>query len=91
MRRFLKYELDRYLRAAARWSRSCRWRGWRTRATSTTRRARWRWWLEVVGAEKVNRALAALLREFAFKPAPYPNSTDFLRILRARLARRTRR
>jgi ABC-2 type transport system permease protein len=37
----------------------------------------------VVGADAVNRTLAQLLREFAFKAAPYPNSRDFLRLLRA--------
>ena len=31
----------------------------------------------------VNRALRKLIAEFAFKPAPYPNPTDFLRLLRA--------
>jgi len=85
MRRFLKYELDRYLRS----------RGGEVVEELPLARvenqgyihyqkgALAMWWLkEVVGAEKVNRALAALLREFAFKPAPYPNSTDFLRILR---------
>jgi hypothetical protein len=41
------------------------------------------WLKEVVGEPKVNGALAALLREYAFKPAPYPNTRDFLRLLRA--------
>jgi ABC-2 type transport system permease protein len=41
------------------------------------------WLKEVVGEEVVNRALQKLLAEFAFKPAPYPASTDFLRLLRA--------
>ena len=35
-----------------------------------------------LGEEVVNRSLARLLREFAFRGAPYPRSTDFLRILR---------
>jgi hypothetical protein len=30
----------------------------------------------------VNRALQRLLEQYAFKPAPYPRSTDFLRLLR---------
>jgi aminopeptidase N len=41
------------------------------------------WLKEVVGEEVVNRALQKLLQEFAFKPAPYPSATDFLRLLRA--------
>ena len=41
------------------------------------------WLKEIVGADVVNRALQKLLAEFAFKPAPYPSSTDFLRLLRA--------
>jgi aminopeptidase N len=38
---------------------------------------------EEVGEAAVNRALQKLLAQFAFKPAPYPASTDFLRLLRA--------
>jgi ABC-2 type transport system permease protein len=41
------------------------------------------WLKEVVGEDKVNRAMAALLKQFAFKAAPYPNTTDFLKLLRA--------
>ncbi len=41
------------------------------------------WLKEVIGTETVNRALRKLLAGFAFKPAPYPSSTDFLRLLRA--------
>lgn len=41
------------------------------------------WLKEVVGEETVNRALRALLQEFAFKGAPYPSSQDFIRLLRA--------
>lgn len=41
------------------------------------------WLKEVVGVDVVNRALQKLLAEFAFKPAPYPSSTDFIRLLRA--------
>ncbi len=40
------------------------------------------WLKEVVGEDVVNRALQRLLSEFAFKPAPYPSSTDFIRLLR---------
>ena len=41
------------------------------------------WLKESIGQEKVNRALQKLIAEFAFKPPPYPSSTDFLRLLRA--------
>ena len=41
------------------------------------------WLKEVVGEAALNRALQKLLAEYAFKPAPYPASTDFLRLLRA--------
>jgi ABC-2 type transport system permease protein len=41
------------------------------------------WLKEVVGEDVVNRALQELLAEFAFKAAPYPSSTDFIRLLRA--------
>jgi aminopeptidase N len=41
------------------------------------------WLKEVVGAEVVNRALARLLSTYAFKPAPYPSSRDFLQLLRS--------
>ncbi len=40
------------------------------------------WLKEVMGEEVVNRALQRLLDEFAFKAAPYPSSTDFIRLLR---------
>ena len=41
------------------------------------------WLKEAVGEDVVNRALAKLLKEYAFKPAPYPSSADFVRLLRA--------
>jgi aminopeptidase N len=41
------------------------------------------WLKEIVGEATVNLALRNLLAEFAFKPAPYPSSTDFIRHLRA--------
>jgi len=41
------------------------------------------WLKEVVGEDVVNRALQKLIQQFAFKPAPYPDSRDFLRLLRA--------
>ena len=86
MRRFLKYELDRYLRQ----------RGGEALEELPLARvenqpyihyqkgALVMYWLkEVVGEEKVNRALAKLLHQYAFKAAPYPNTLDFLRLLRA--------
>lgn len=85
MRRFLKYELDRYLRA----------RGGEVLEELPLARVENQgyihyqkgslalWWLkEVAGAEAVNRALARFVREYAFKAAPYPNSLDLLRHLR---------
>ena len=38
---------------------------------------------EHLGEAVVNRALQRWITEFAFKPAPYPSSSDFLRLLRA--------
>ena len=37
---------------------------------------------DAVGADVVNRALQRLIGEFGLKPAPYPSTTDFLRLLR---------
>ena len=86
MRRFLKYELDRYLRA----------RGGEVVEELPLARVENQpyihyqkgtlalyWLKEVVGEDKVNRAMARLLRQYAFKDAPYPNTLDFLRLLRA--------
>jgi ABC-2 type transport system permease protein len=86
IRRFLKYELDRYLRQ----------RGGEVVEELPLARVENQgyihyqkgslamyWLKEVVGEEVLNRALAKLLKEYAFKAAPYPNSRDFLRILRA--------
>jgi ABC-2 type transport system permease protein len=85
MRRFLKYELDRYLRS----------RGGEVLEELPLVRVENQpyihyqkgalalWWLkEVVGAPTINRALSAFVREFAFKSAPYPNSLDLLRHIR---------
>jgi hypothetical protein len=38
---------------------------------------------DYLGEDVVNRALARLLREYAYVSKPYPRSTDFLRILRS--------
>lgn len=86
LRKFLKLELDRYLRS----------RGGEVIEELPLARvenqgyihyqkgALAMYWLkEVVGEPVVNRALQKLLAQFAFKAAPYPSSTDFLRILRA--------
>jgi ABC-2 type transport system permease protein len=86
MRRFLKYELDRYLRR----------RGGEVLEELPLGRVENQqyihyqkgslalyWLKEVVGEDKVNRAMAALLKQFAFKAAPYPNTTDFLKLMRA--------
>jgi aminopeptidase N len=86
VRRFLKYELDRYLRS----------RGGEVVEELPLARVENQpyihyqkgtlamyWLKEVVGEETVNRALARLLAAHAFKPAPYPSTLDFLRELRA--------
>ena len=86
MRRFLKYELDRYL------SR----RGGETVEEVPLARVQYQpyiyywkgslvmyWLRDVIGEEKVDRALATMLRKYAFKAAPYPNTNDFLTVLRA--------
>ena len=85
MRRFLKYELDRYLRR----------RGGEVVEELPLARVENQqyihyqkgslamyWAKEVIGEDKLNRALARLLQQFAFKAAPYPNTTDFLKLLR---------
>lgn len=85
IRRFLKYELDRYLRA----------RGGELIEELPLARVENQgyihyqkgslamyWLKDVVGEAVVNRALQRLIEQFAFKPAPYPRSTDFLRVLR---------
>ena len=86
MRKFLKYELDRYLRR----------RGGEVVEELPLARVENQqyihyqkgslamyWLKEVVGEEKVDRALARMLAEHAFKAAPYSNTLDFLKILRA--------
>ena len=86
MRRFLKYELDRYLRS----------RGAEVVEELPLARVENQpyihyqkgslamyWLKEVAGEAVVNRALAAFLKTHAFKAAPYPNTLDFLKLLRA--------
>jgi aminopeptidase N len=86
IRKFLKYELDRYLSS----------RGTEVVEELPLDRVENQqyihyqkgslamyWLKEVVGEATVNRALAAMLHKYAFKAAPYPNTLDFLRLLRA--------
>ena len=85
VRRFLKYELDRYLRS----------RGGEVVEELPLARVENQqyihyqkgtlamyWLREVVGEETVNRALRRLIQQYAFKPAPYPNSRDLLQLMR---------
>jgi aminopeptidase N len=85
IRKFLKYELDRYLRA----------RGSERLEELPLARVENQGYIhyqkgglamyllkEEVGTEVVDRTLRRLLSEFAFKPAPYANASDFLRVLR---------
>jgi ABC-2 type transport system permease protein len=85
IRKFLKYELDRYLRS----------RGGELIEEQPLARVENQgyihyqkgslamyWLKEVVGEAVVNRALQRLIEQYAFKGPPYPSSTDFLRLLR---------
>lgn len=85
MRKFLKYELDRYLRS----------RGGEVIEELPLERvenqpyihyekgALVMWWAkEAMGEAVVNRAMQRLLKRFAFQPAPYPSSRDFIQMLR---------
>jgi aminopeptidase N/ABC-type transport system involved in multi-copper enzyme maturation permease subunit len=85
VRRFLKYELDRYLRS----------RGGEVVEELPLARVENQqyihyqkgtlamyWLREVVGEPTVNRALRRLIQQHAFKPAPYPNTRDLLALLR---------
>jgi aminopeptidase N len=85
VRRFLRYELDNYLRS----------RGGEAVEELPLARVENQGYIHYrkggvtmyflaneVGEDVVNRSLRRLLREFAFRGAPYPRSSDFLRILR---------
>jgi aminopeptidase N len=85
MRRFLKYELDRYLRR----------RGGEVVEELPLARVENQPYIhyqkgslvmylakDLIGEEQVNRAMARLLKAHAFKAAPYPNTLDFLKLLR---------
>jgi ABC-type transport system involved in multi-copper enzyme maturation permease subunit len=86
IRKFLKFELDRYLRS----------RGGELIEELPLQRVENQPYIhyqkgslvmyllkDIVGEEAVNRALRGLISEFAFKPAPYATSKDLLRYLRA--------
>ena len=86
IRKFLKYELDRYLRS----------RGGEPIEELPLERVENQPYIhyqkgslvmyvlkDIVGEDRVNRALRGLIGEFAFKGAPYPTSRDLLRYLRA--------
>jgi ABC-2 type transport system permease protein len=86
VRRFLKYELDRYLRA----------RGGQPLEELPLNRVEEQdyiyyrkgsvamyWAKEALGEDVVDRAMRKLLAQYAFKGAPYANTTDFLKLLRA--------
>ncbi|MFN0186260.1 MAG: M1 family metallopeptidase, partial [Aquabacterium sp.] len=85
IRRFLKYELDRYLRN----------RGGEVVEELPLARVENQpyihynkgslamWWIkEMAGEVAVNRAMARFLQQYAYKAAPYPNTLDFLKLLR---------
>ena len=86
IRKFLKFELDKYLRA----------RGGEVLEELPLMRVENQPYIhyqkgglalyllkDQIGADKVNEALRGLLGEFAFKSAPYANSTDLIRRFRA--------
>ena len=85
VRRFLKYELDRYLRS----------RGGQPLDEMPLNRVEDQdyiyyrkgsvamyWAKEALGENVVNAAMRKLLAQYAFKGAPYANTTDFLQLLR---------
>ncbi|MET4683602.1 ABC transporter permease/M1 family aminopeptidase [Brevundimonas faecalis] len=86
IRRFLKYELDRYLRS----------RGMERLEETPLLRIENQQYIhyqkgglvmyllrDQIGEEAVNRALRRVLAQYAFKPAPYPRSLDLLAAIRA--------
>ncbi len=86
IRKFLKFELDRYLRG----------RGSELIEELPLERVEGQGYIhyrkgslvmyllkDEIGEDAVNRALRGLLKEYAFKGAPYPTSKDLLRHLRA--------
>ena len=86
LRKFLKYELDGYLRARGREAlEELPLHRVENQGYIHYQKGGLAMWAlkEEVGEAAVNRALQKLIGQFAFKPAPYPSSTDFLRLLRA--------
>lgn len=86
VRKFLKYSLDRYLRA----------RGSEEIEELPLARVENQGYIhynkgsvamyrlkQAVGESTVNRAMQRFIAAYAFKPAPYPKSEDFIKILRA--------
>ncbi|QJR09071.1 hypothetical protein DSM104443_00107 [Usitatibacter rugosus] len=84
-RKFLKYELDSYLRS----------RGGEVVEELPSVRVENQgyvhyrkgtlvmyWLKDVVGEDTVNRALRRLIAKYAFKAAPYPSSSEFVQMLR---------
>jgi aminopeptidase N len=85
IRRFLKFELDRYLRSRGGEAieelplarvENQPYIYYRKGAISMF------WLKEAIGEAAVNRALQRLINQYAFKNAPYPSTTDFLTMLR---------
>lgn len=85
IRRFLKFELDNYLRS----------RGGDPLGEKPLNRVENQQYIhyrkgslvmyllqDIIGEEAVNRALARLLQNYAFKSAPYPRSTDLITLLK---------
>jgi aminopeptidase N len=85
LRKYLKYELDAYLRA----------RGTEVIEELPLNRVEDKPYIhyrkgsvamyflrDQLGEDAVNRAMRDILHDFAFKPAPYPDTRDFIRYLR---------
>jgi len=85
IRRFLKYELDNYLRSRAGEAveevplERVENQGYIHYRKGTLAMY---WLREALGEAPVDRAMRRLLQQYAFKAAPYPNTTDFLKLLR---------
>ena len=85
IRKFLKYELDNYLRGRSRdlASEQPLVRVENQPYIHYRKGAVVMYFLkEELGEDTVDRALRRMLADYAFKPAPYPSSTDFVRYLR---------
>jgi aminopeptidase N len=87
MRKFLQYEMDRYLRA--RGSEMLKEQPLKT-VESGQGYIHYRkgscvmyYLKEMIGEEQVNKALRAVIDKFAYQPAPYPTSVDLIEALKA--------